>query len=478
MTYRLSLIIILLLIFSNRQFAQQNKAIGTWEGTLTVNKTDLRLVFHIKEENASLQAYLDSPDQLQYGLKMDTIIVDDLGFKMTLKIASAQYNCSYNDSIDEAEGNWIQLGTSYPLNIKKNAAYKPRIFPQEPVAPFPYKAEEVSYENKKPYAKTSAKTIIGGTLTLPEEENKKFPAVLLISGSGDQDRNENIAGHKPFLVIADHLSRRGFAVLRVDDRGVGASSGNPRISTTADFVTDVKSSINFLKSHPAVDPQKIFLVGHSEGGLIAFMTAADLKKELAGIVLLAAPGVPMHELLLRQSADIIRQSGMEEEFIKAADDFNRIFYHTLLADKKNKVTVSSLYQKMLPLLKALPTATKDALEMSESGLRNQCYTFMMPWFRYFVKIDPKSYLKKVKCPVLALNGSMDIQVAAGPNLEAIRINLQAGGNKDVTCSEIPNLNHLFQHCKSCTVSEYGELEETFAPELLKAMENWLRDRIK
>jgi hypothetical protein len=195
MTYRLSLILILLLIFSNRQFAQQNKAIGTWEGTLTVNKTDLRLVFHIKEENASLQAYLDSPDQLQYGLKMDTIIVDDLGFKMTLKIASAQYNCSYNDSIDEAEGNWIQLGTSYPLNIKKNAAYKPRIFPQEPVAPFPYKAEEVSYENKKPYAKTSAKTIIGGTLTLPEEENKKFPAVLLISGSGDQDRNENIAGH-------------------------------------------------------------------------------------------------------------------------------------------------------------------------------------------------------------------------------------------------------------------------------------------
>jgi pimeloyl-ACP methyl ester carboxylesterase len=451
--------------------AQQNKAIGTWEGILTVNKTDLRLVFHIKEENASLQAYLDSPDQLQYGLKMDTIIVDDLGFNMKLKIASAEYTASYTENKEEADGRWVQLGTSYPLKIKKNAAYKPRVFRQEPVSPFPYKVEEVVYENLK------AKTIIGGSLTIPEGENKKYPAVLLISGSGSQDRDENIAGHKPFLLIADHLSRRGFAVLRVDDRGVGASSGNPQISTTADFVTDVKASISFLKKHPEVDPNKIFLVGHSEGGLIAIMTAAELKKTLAGIVLLAAPGVPMHELLLRQSADIIRQRGMEEEYIKAADDFNRIFYNILLTDKKNKLTVSSLCQKMLPHLKALPAATKEALEMSESGLMSQCYTFMMPWYRYFVKIDPRAYLKKVKCPVLALNGSMDIQVAAGPNLEAIRKTLASAGNKDLTCTEIQELNHLFQHCKSCSVAEYGELEETFAVEQLKAIENWLKGRI-
>jgi hypothetical protein len=466
----LSYFLCLFLLFCGKISAQQNKAIGSWEGTLKVNKTDLRLLFHVKEENGVLSAYLDSPDQLQYGLKMDTIIVDDLGFKVVFKAANAKYNTFYTENLDEAMGDWAQMGTTYPLKIKKNPNYKPRVFRQEPQAPFPYKAEEVVYEHKK------AKTFIGGTLTVPDEQNKKFPAILLISGSGDQDRDENIAGHKPFLVIADHLSRRGFAVLRVDDRGVGASSGNPQISTTADFVTDVKASINFLKSHPTVDPQKIFLIGHSEGGLIAIMTAADLKKELAGIVLLAAPGVPMHELLLRQSADIIRQRGMEEEYIKAADDFNRIFYKTLLADKKNKLTVSSLYQKMLPYLKALPAATKEALQMSESGLMNQSYTFLMPWFRYFVKIDPTSYLKKVKCPVLAVNGSQDIQVAAGPNLEAIRNNMPQ--NKDVTCSEIPGLNHFFQHCKSCTVQEYGELEETFAPELLKAMENWLKERAK
>jgi uncharacterized protein len=179
---------------------------------------------------------------------------------------------------------------------------------------------------------------------------------------------------------------------------------------------------------------------------------------------------------LRQSADIIRQRGMEEEYIKAAGDFNRIFYKTMLADKKNKLTVATLYQKMSPLMSALPEAAKEALEMSEKTLMQQCYSFMMPWMRYFVKIDPKPYLKKVKCPVLAVNGSQDIQVAAGPNLEAIRINMPQ--NKDITCSEIPGLNHFFQHCKSCTVQEYGELEETFAPEVLNAMENWLKERAK
>jgi pimeloyl-ACP methyl ester carboxylesterase len=457
-------------LLANTIYAQQNKAIGSWEGILKVNKTDLRLLFHIREENGGLTAYLDSPDQLQYGLKMDTVIVDDLGFKVELKSSNAKYNTFYSENEEEAKGDWVQMGTTYPLKIKKNPNYKPRVFRQEPQAPFPYKAEEVIYENKK------AKTFIGGTLTVPDEQNKKFPAILLISGSGNQDRDENVAGHKPFLVIADHLSRRGIAVLRVDDRGVGASSGNPQMSTTADFVTDVKASVNFLKSHAAIDPDKVFLVGHSEGGLIAIMTAADLKKDLAGIVLLAAPGVPMHELLLRQSADIIRQRGMEEEYIKAASDFNRIFYTTILADKKNKLTVASLYQKMSPLMSALPEATKEALEMSETGLMQQCYTFMMPWMRYFIKIDPKPYLKKVKCPVLAVNGSQDIQVAAGPNLEAIRFNMPQ--NKDTTCSEIPGLNHFFQHCKSCTVQEYGELEETFAPEVLNAMENWLKERAK
>ncbi len=460
----------LLVFISSQIFAQQNKAIGSWEGILKVNKTDLRLLFHVKEENGGLNAYLDSPDQLQYGLKMDTVIVDDFGFKVEFKAANAKYNTFYTENEEEAQGDWVQMGTTYPLKIRKNLNYKPRVFRQEPQAPFPYKAEEVLYENKK------AKTFIGGTLTVPDEPDKKFPAILLISGSGNQDRDENVAGHKPFLVIADHLSRRGFAVLRVDDRGVGASSGNPQISTTADFVTDVKASVNYLKSHAAVDPDKVFLVGHSEGGLIAIITAADLKKDLAGIVLLAAPGVPMHELLLRQSADIIRQRGMEEEYIKAASDFNRIFYKAMLADKKNKLTVATLYQKMSPLLSALPEAAKEALEMSNAGLMQQCYALMMPWMRYLVKIDPKPYLKKVKCSVLAVNGSQDIQVAAGPNLEAIRINLQR--NKDITYSEIPGLNHFFQHCKSCTVQEYGELEETFAPELLKAMENWLIARAK
>ena len=220
-------------------------------------------------------------------------------------------------------------------------------------------------------------------------------------------------------------------------------------------------------------------MGHSEGGLIAIMTAAVLKKELAGIVLLAAPGVPMHELMLRQSADIIRQNGMEEEYIKAGTEFNSIFYREILADKKNKLTVLALTDIMKRHLQKMTKEQRAALEMTDQSLFQQCYTSMMPWYRYFIKIDPRPYLKKVKCPVLALNGSMDIQVAAGPNLEAIGKTLAAAGNKDVICTEIPGLNHLFQRCKSCKIGEYGELEETFAPELLKLMENWLKgDRKK
>ena len=448
--------------------AQQNKAIGSWEGVLTVDKTKLRLIFHIKEEDGILKARLDSPDQLQFDLQMDTVISDDLGFKALLKVAAAELSVTYTENTDEAKGIWRQMRVDYPITVKKNSSYKPRVFPQEPIAPFPYRTEEVTYKNNK------AKTFIGGSLTLPEEENKKFPALLLISGSGQQDRDENIAGHKPFLVIADHLSRNGFAVLRVDDRGVGASTGNPLTATTADFVTDVKTSVNFLKTHPEVDPNKIFLVGHSEGGLIAIMTAADLKKELAGIVLLAAPGVPMHELMLRQSADIIRQNGMEEEYIKAGTEFNSIFYREILADKKNELTVLALTDIMKGHLQKMTKEQRAALEMTDQSLFQQCYTSMMPWYRYFIKIDPRPYLKKVKCPVLALNGSMDIQVAAGPNLEAIGKTLAAAGNKDVICTEIPGLNHLFQRCKSCTIGEYGELEESFAPELLKVMENWLK----
>lgn len=468
--YLLLLLAALFLGIVNPIFAQIDKVLGIWEGRLSVANTELRILFHIKMDKSKLFAEMDSPDQMQYGIKMDTVIASENGFTLKLAIANAEFVGTYSENFSLVNGFWNQAGSSFPLSMKKNQNFKPRSFPQEPKPPFPYHSEEVSYKNSK------ADFNIGGSLTMPEKGTQKYPAILLITGSGAQDRDENIMGHKPFLVIADHFSRRGFAVLRVDDRGVGATGGNPLTATTADFVTDVKAGIKFLKAQPNVNPNKIFLMGHSEGGLIAIMTAAEMKNELAGIVLLAAPGVPMSDLIVRQSTDILRQECIEDEYLKAAEDFNRKLYGYVAADKKNKLSAMSLSEKMTVHLKAMPKEAKEALELGEARLFQSCVTVLMPWFRYFIKIEPKPFLKKVKCPVLAINGSMDLQVAAGPNLEAICSELRKKKHKDVICTEIPGLNHLFQRCKSCKITEYGELEETFAPEVLKAMEEWLKKR--
>lgn len=444
---------------------------GTWEGSLNVQNTKLRILFHLKNDNGTWTATMDSPDQMQYGIKMDTVIINDKGFSLKLKAASAVYSATLNEDAKSVNGNWVQ-GASYPLDMFKNFAYKPRVYPQEPIGPFPYKSVEVSYENSQ------AKINIGGTLTLPGEGMEKYPVILLITGSGQQDRNSAIMGHKPFLVIADHFSRRGFAVLRLDDRGIGATTGNPQAATTADFVTDVEAGIKFLKSHPNISADKVFLMGHSEGGIIAVMAAAKQKKALAGIVLLAGPGVPMHELMVKQANDILHLQGLEEEYVKAAVDFNKKLYGEILADKKNKLTPKTLSDKIIPEFKKMPAAAKEALKMNEAAVMQSSVTLLMPWFRYFIKIDPTAYLKKIKCPVLALNGGSDMQVAAGPNLEAICKNIRMKGNTDVMCTEIPGLNHLFQRCKSCTIQEYSELDETFAPEVLKAVETWLQKHCK
>ncbi len=450
-------------------FSQSTDSIyaGTWEGSLDVQNTKLRILFHLKNENGTWTATMDSPDQMQYGIKMDTVLFEENGFTLKLKAASASFNAILNEDGKSVKGNWVQ-GASYPLDMAKNISFKPRVYPQEPIGPFPYKSEEVSYEN------SSAKIKIGGTLTVPADGTDKYPVILLITGSGQQDRNSTIMGHKPFLVIADHFSRRGFAVLRLDDRGVGSTGGNPQTSTTADFVTDVEAGIKFLKSHPNINADKVFLMGHSEGGIIAVMTAAKQKKALRGIVLLAGPGVPIHELMLQQTKDIMKLQGLEEEYLKAALGFNEKIYREILADKKDKLTPKTLSSKLMLHLKTMPQDARTALQLSEATIMQSSVTVLMPWYRYFIKIDPTAYLRKIKCPVLALNGGSDVQVAAGPNLEAICNNVRMKGNTDVICTEIPGLNHLFQRCKTCTIQEYAELEETFAPEVLKAMENWLQ----
>lgn len=445
--------------------------IGSWVGQLEIpGSKAISLVFHISKEEGEWKSLMDSPDQLQYGIEIQTTEIEGNQILLKMPKFNAALEGSWVDG--KIQANWKQ-GVNLPIRLSKDSTFKPKEYPQHPQTPYPYKSEEVRFQN------TAADIELAGTLTSPSEigEDEKLPAILLISGSGPQDRDETIAGHKPFLVIADHFTRRGYAVLRVDDRGVGDSGGNPQTATTEDFVEDVLAGVDFLRAQSNIKAEQIILIGHSEGGLIAFMAAAKARKKIGIVVSLAGPGVPMKDLLLRQSIDIMVKEGIGEDYAKKFADFNLQLYSYVLEDKKQKMTVKDLADKMQVHFDVIPKEIRDSIGLTKALLSQSCMTVKTPWFHYILQIDPEKYLKKVKCPVLALNGAEDIQVAADENLDAICDCLRKKG-RPVTCTKIPKLNHLFQNCETCTIEEYGKLDETFAPEVLKAMETWLNRQLK
>jgi uncharacterized protein len=338
--------------------------------------------------------------------------------------------------------------------------------PQDPVKPYPYKEIEVSYENPVGGFK------LGGTLTVPQGKGP-FPAVLLITGSGQQNRNEELMGHKPFLVISDYLTRRGIAVLRVDDRGIGKSGGNFAASTTADFITDVQAGVAFLRTRSEIDPARIGLAGHSEGGVIApAVAAADPK--LAFIVLLAGTGVPGEALLLAQQYAISKASGLPEAAIKSAAAINKKLMDIVVASKSAESCAGELKKALAD--DTAKQAGADPKVIAEAT-KNAVATLNSPWMRYFLKYDPAPALTRVKCPVLALNGTKDRQVPADQNLPAIAAALTKGGNKDFKTVRLNGLNHLFQTCTTGAPFEYSLIEETFAPAALKAMGDWIVEKV-
>ncbi len=466
--------IIIILLFSGTVLAHTQTVdsnwIGSWVGSLEIPGTNsIKLVFHLQKTGDQWFASMDSPDQLQYGIEISEVQIKGDSIMLGLPKLNAKMLGVYKEG--KIIGSW-QQGMRLPLSLTKDDRLKPKSYPQHPQPPFPYSVEELSFEN------TKAKIKLAGTLTLPPniKEEQQVPVILLISGSGPQDRDETIAGHKPFWVIADHFSRRGFAVLRVDDRGVGQSEGNQQNATTADFVTDVLAAVDFLRQQPNINPRQVILMGHSEGALIAFMAAAKAKRKIAIVVSLAGPAVPITDLLYRQSKDLLLQDGHSERLAEIYAQFSQKIYQYVIADKRGKLSIKDLVNKMQVHFDAIPENDRDSLQLTEAVLAQSCMTVMSPWFRYFIEIDPQRYLKKLRCPVLALNGGKDIQVAADENLEVICQTLRKKGRR-ATCTEIPKLNHLFQNCKSCTIQEYGEVEETFAPEVLKAMEGWLRRQL-
>lgn len=463
-------IISFLLSFSTI-YSQKKDFSGSWIGKLKLpNGIQLTIVFNLQKSNEEYSATLDSPDQGAKGIPCGKVRIENDSINIDVPAIVGNYVGKIIYDEKKIIGFWNQAGSSFELNLEYTKEVVAPKRPQEPKPPFPYIVEDVKFENEKD------NITLAGTFTYPDK-NKKYPAVVLITGSGAQNRDEEIFNHKPFLVIADHLTKNGFAVLRFDDRGYGQSEGNHSLATTMDFAEDVRAAVNYLKTRNEVDENKIGLIGHSEGGMIAPIVASS-SDDIAFMILMAAPGVPGDSLLYLQTELIYKAEGQSEEKIQQILKGLREVYTIIKSDEDENSLKEKLKIKFQELFNQLSEEEKKQFGNPETYMEMEIRMVMSPWFRYFLRFNPKEYLEKVKCPVLALNGEKDLQVPPKENLPAIEDALKRGGNKKYLIKELPGLNHLFQTSQYGTIGEYGVIEETISPSVLEIMVNWMKETLK
>ncbi|RYY62913.1 MAG: alpha/beta hydrolase [Chitinophagaceae bacterium] len=441
---------------------------GSWKGRLDIGP-GLRIIFHITESSpGTLVSTADSPDQNARGLKCDTTYINSTGIHIEMrKLRAAFAGKLEGDTV--IDGTFTQ-GAPIPLRLTRSVNDESPRRPQEPMPPFPYRSEDLVFSSK------TTGLDYGATLSIPPGKGP-FPAVVLITGSGQQDRNYELMGHRPFAVLADQLARKGVAVLRVDDRGKGKSTGDFSRSTSQDFAADVSASLDFLLTRPEIKKSALGLVGHSEGGMIAPIVAAG-RNDLRFVVLLAAPGVPISQLMTEQSSAILRSSGVGDSAIAVYAPFYRVLMKTLTTGTDSATAVRSAREYMENWAATADTAALRELQLGSPMARLSMFRTLAavarnPWFRYFMAYDPAPFLEKMKMKVLALNGDKDVQVLPASNMKGIRDALEKGGNRHFETEILPGLNHLFQTCTRCTVAEYSELEETFSPVALKKITDWI-----
>ena len=463
--------LLLLILFASSVEAQPaaGSIAGNWLGTLEVGGQKLRLALKVEKSGAGYAAKFDSIDQDARDLPIDSIELN--GDRVTF--AANQFGVSYEGKLkgDEITGTFTQGPTTAPLSFKRTASIPTAGLrrPQEPVKPYPYDEEEVSYRNATDNVK------LAGALTLPRDKSKRYPAVILISGSGAQDRNETLAGHRPFLVLADHLTRNGIAVLRVDDRGTGSSDRGSPDATSENFMLDVLAGVDYLKTRKEIDPKKIGLIGHSEGGMIAPMAAAK-SKDIAFIVLMAGLGQKGEDLMYTQTEAIQRASGTDAETIKSVVALLKNINAVVKRETDKSRVETQVRAEIDRHVASLNEAQKKSFAPLESSFRAMAPMVSSSWYRYFVLFDPDPTLRKVSIPVLAINGERDLQVAHEQNLDGIAAAFKAGKNKDVTVRSFPHLNHLFQTSMTGLPTEYQTIEETISPEVLRTITEWITSR--
>ena len=444
---------------------QAQNITGTWNGVLNVMGNQLTLVFHIEKADSGYTATFDSPDQGSLGIPFTSVEYDAQAITLNARNIGAFYKGTVTG--DSLTGTWNQGGQVFALNMSRNEVQKESYNrPQEPQKPYPYITKEVTFSNE------SDSLTLAGTLTLPQGSGP-HPAVVLISGSGPQNRDEEVFGHKPFLVLADHLTRNGIAVLRYDDRGTAESTGNYAAATSKDFAQDVVHAVAFLKNQAMIDSSNIGLIGHSEGGLIAPM-AANQSTDVSFVVLLAGTGVTGKEISLMQAQTLTPLDIPDRE---AFQQFNKKAIEIASSDKDISVLREELaqhYQRSKSILKQMLPEGMDV----DAFIKQQVETSLRPWSRFFYNYDPATELRQLTVPVLSLIGTRDVQVPAKMNHPAIRRALKEAGNKDYTIKELKGLNHMFQESESGTMQEYAEIEQTIAPAALNEITQWILDHTK
>ena len=441
-------------IYSISSFSQDYT--GNWIGEISIPSGKLEIAFKIIKDGNIYKSTLDIPKQGLNGAKAETTKLTDTILTMTFPNYKLEYKGSLNDK-NEIVGNLIQGSYPLPLNLKRGEIILNR--PQEPKPPFNYYLEDITFI-------TSDNIKLKGTLSLPKKDGN-FPVVIIISGSGAHNRYGEMYGHKPYLVIADDLTKNGIGVLRFDERGIGQSEGNFETSTIDVQSSDITSAIEYLKTRKEINTKKIGLLGHSIGGIVAPKVASE-NKSVNFIVLLAAPAINGDKLMLLQRASADKLMGASEEQIAQGQDLLKGAYDIVVNSNLNNTTLKdslnsfyiNKYGKMLP-------------ENSRKGLIEQIASYEVV---SMLKSEPSIYLEKIKCPVLAINGDKDFQVPAKENLSAIKTLVEQNGNKKVTIVELENLNHLFQESKTGLLDEYAEIEQTISPKVLKLITDWIKQQ--
>lgn len=435
---------------------------GTWRGILLRDSTRLRLILYVTTSAQGTEAKLDSPDLGAMGLAVQGFERSGDTIRFAVPAGQARFTGTFHAQSRTVTGNWTR-GTLAPVPVtftRDSSKTAARERTQWPIVAKGYRSTDVEFPNAK-----DTRVTLSGTLTIPVGRGP-FPAAILISGSGAQDRDETIFGHKPFAVLADHLTRAGIAVLRYDDRGVAGSTGDFSSATSADFATDATAAIEYLRTRPEISRRAIGFIGHSEGGMIGPMAAAK-DSRVKFLVLLAGPGTATKQLMLSQRMLMGAAEGVPEAQLSRGQATVDTLLETAGSTRDSAHATTQLRafftDDRLSALGATP-AQRDVLLAQ----------YTSPWMRYFLRYNPGAVLSRVRVPVLALNGTLDTQVPSAENLAAIRSAL--AGNRDVTTRELPGLNHLFQHARTGALSEYEGIAETFSPEAMGIVGEWINVR--